>query len=396
MSRKVSALESLLHNGDIEKVLSSHNEGKTSETLTPKQVSVSVQHKPTSSDASKDIVSRSISPKQTANITKQSTNPAHSQTKPAKKKRSEEQPSTRSSQDVEPTHNLDSALCNSDKPSSSPETTPQLNGQDDEPSIVSLSPETIRPWHLADRPENEIAGIEELADDIKHNGQSSPILVRTLLQPEGQIEYEYIFGCRRLTACQLLQIPVKCMVMSNQSLSDSHAFALMFGENEQRENISSWARSVSFQNVLNSGIYSSKRELSLAIGRNESYIKNLTIYSKIPIEIINAIGPMTNVSINTAQLIESLARVPANINKIVSMGEKIRDGISPKSLRDKINGRVSRSTSQRYSGKKGATLFFTKSEDGNVSIKFSAQDKKPKDFDRLAELLLSYLEDEGQ
>ncbi len=386
MSRKVSALESLLHNGDIDKILASDDLS---------------DNNPTESTSPADTSSHAITPPCTSTL---SVNEGTDLVPPSNELPSKQESTIkgRQGQDSRVNEEVKTENHRNRSRKTKRHNNPNLN-QNLQPSeeschdtIIELDPSTVRPWQFADRPVNEIAGIEELSDDIKHNGQSTPILVRPLARPDGQIKYEYIFGCRRLSACRLAGVSVKAILMTRDALSDARAFALMFGENEQRENISSWARSISFQNILNEGVYKSKRELSLAIGRNESYIKNLTAYSKIPLDVANAIGPMSNISINTAQTIESLARDPKNSERLIELAEQIREGLSPKSLRDKVLGRQRKSPSQRYSSKNGSTLLLTQTNDGGLNIKVAASGNSPQNFDKLAEVLLAYLEEHSE
>lgn len=202
--------------------------------------------------------------------------------------------------------------------------------------VEELPTKQIRAWMYADRPENELYNLQNLAEDIKENGQSSPILVRRLASPTDGYKYEFIFGCRRLNACRLLNFPVKALVFDYKELSDQKAFALMFGENENRHSISSWARGISFNKVLTSGLYRSKRELSLAIGKNADYIQQLTAYANIPVELVEAIGSMEKISINTANELIRLAKNPKTLSALIDNAEKLRLGISPKKLTELI------------------------------------------------------------
>ncbi len=238
--------------------------------------------------------------------------------------------------------------------------------------IIEIDPHTIRPWQFADRPESELEHIDELADDIKHNGQSTPILVRSLDAPDGQIQYEYIFGCRRIEACRKIGVKVKATVSTEQDLPDAKAFAWMFSENEQRQGISSWARCVSFQHILSSGIYRSKRELSISIGKHEDYIREITIYSRIPEDLTKAIGHLSKVSIGTAKEIVSLAKDERNNSVLLALADLIRDGISPSALRKRVlqqRGKQTNSVSN-FSTKNGESISIAHLTDG-FKIKLS-------------------------
>lgn len=258
--------------------------------------------------------------------------------------------------------------------------------------IYHLDASEIRPWAFADRPDSELVNIQELADDISENGQNSPILVRKLPTSVGQIKYEFIFGNRRISACRLLGIKVNAVVKSFDELPNNKAFALMFGENEQREGISSWARSISFKNILSQGIFKSKRELSRAIGKNEGYIKDLSIYQRIPEDVSKAIGSLTNVSQLAAKEIVSLGKDQNNLSTLIEMADLIQTGASPALIRKKVLNRSTRKTSPKtYSGK-GGEYFAILSSDSGLNIKFKRSLPKEVDPDRVAKLLIDLVD----
>lgn len=345
-AKRVSALDSLVSNGHVKKLIEKREKSRTAEPAAPgESVQVEapaglVERQPT---RSKDIPSSSVTSKPAASTPIKVEVQTHSQS-------------------------------------------------DSSEQVYALDPKTIRPWQHADRPTTEVTEIEELAEDIKHNGQSTPILVRRLAHEEGTYQYEYIFGCRRLAACQLLDTTIKAIIKDQHELSDAQAFSWMFGENEQRKNISTWARSLSFEKVLKNGVYKSKRELSLAIGKSESYIKKITVYSKIPSAITEAIGNMQNVSINTAEEIVSLAKEKHNIDKLIKQAEQIREGISAKSLRQKLRPKTRRNTTTKYSGHHGDYFSITHSDDGTLNIKILEPAKQLKGADNIAKALLDYLD----
>jgi len=273
-----------------------------------------------------------------------------------------------------------------------------LNREDQSTSGIESYIDTtkIRAWPYADRPETEIKDIEELAEDIKENGQSSPILLRELKKPEGQISYEYIFGCRRLAACRFLNQTVYAIVKSYEELPDNKAFAIMHGENEYRKSISSWAKYLSFKKIMDQGVYKSQRELSRSIGKNESYIKDVFTFDRIPNQLRTAIGPMTNVSIKTAKEIVSLAKQSDDLLALESLAEQIRDGITPSSLRRKVLNRVSNKPSKKtVAGQEGDLFSVTELSDGfKVSFKPSAANKIT--IDKFANLVLKELESQNE
>jgi len=260
--------------------------------------------------------------------------------------------------------------------------------------IVMLNPNEIKPWVHADRPENEIVGIEELAEDIKTNGQSSPIIVRTLTDTSSSFKYEYIFGCRRLSATRSAGLKVKAVVYRHSDLSDVQAFALMHGENESRADLSPWAKSKSFRAALDDGLYPSQRKLSIALGKNEKYVKDLMIYEKIPNEIASAIGPMTHVSILTARALVNLSQDANNIPLLIYHAKEISTGhLSAKKLKKLVEKNSKSELPKKFSGKSGDILSLRFDSNGTPIFSLLKDAQKLLPPEELAQLIVNLFDE---
>ena len=186
----------------------------------------------------------------------------------------------------------------------------------------------IRPWKLADRPENEFGNMDEFVQDVKLNGQHTPIIVRPIAGT--RTEFEFLVGNRRWNACKDLDIDVLCLV---RALNDEQAFAIMHSENDDRESISPWAKGISFASAIDKGAFKSTRALAAKLGKGHSYVNDLLIYSRIPDELSKAIGPMTKVSQNTAKVICQLSKADkGNLPVLKELASKIANGLARTSL----------------------------------------------------------------
>jgi len=197
-------------------------------------------------------------------------------------------------------------------------------------SLMRIHWSHIRPWSLADRPDNEFGDMDGFIQDIKLNGQHTPIIVRSIKTSDSEAEYEFIVGNRRWNAAKELDSEVLCIA---RSLSDEQAFAIMHSENDDREDISPWAKGISFSRAIEEGAFKSARALAAKIGKGHSYINDLLIYSRIPTEIAVAIGPMTKVSQNTAKTVCQLASENSNnLSTLIELAPRIAHGLAKASL----------------------------------------------------------------
>ena len=110
--------------------------------------------------------------------------------------------------------------------------------------------------------------IDELAESIDKNGLMQPIIVRPV---EGG--YEVIDGHRRIKAMRKLgrgQILAIARVVSDKKAQIMHVIG-----NLQRKNLKPVELALTYQKMLDSDIFKDKRELSKAIGKDETYVGDL-------------------------------------------------------------------------------------------------------------------------
>src|SRR5262249_28150879 len=144
------------------------------------------------------------------------------------------------------------------------------NQIDNENLIQQIDPCNICRWRYKDRPDNELGNIDELAADLKQNGQIQPIILRQNTSGTSE-DYELIIGERRWRAAKLAHIKLKAMVWS---LSDKESAILQAAENEKRKDISDYAKGISYKRLIDEKIVTVK-DLEIQLNKSQSYIRNV-------------------------------------------------------------------------------------------------------------------------
>lgn len=169
-------------------------------------------------------------------------------------------------------------------------------------TVLEIHPSLISNWKFHDRPEDELGDIEALADDIKAIGQQQPCIVRPL-KNMGEQKYEIIAGERRWRASLLANISLKVIV---KDIDDLTAALIQIAENENRKNLSDFAKAKSLQLLMQNSIVS-QNDLVVKLKKSKQYISSLLSYTKIPTNVYDAIGNFSNVSASLAEKIKQLS-----------------------------------------------------------------------------------------
>lgn len=196
-------------------------------------------------------------------------------------------------------------------------------------AIIQVSPSKCRPWQYADRGQSEMGDIEELASSIRTNGQQEPALLRKLSNfSEDGVEYEVIFGHRRWLACKLCDTPLMAMV---KDIDDKNAAVAQKEENENRQTLSDYARAFNYRKLLDSGVFSSNRELAAYIRVPASSLTELFSYTKLPDNLLKAlINPHLlpkRSAIKLAQICKNIS--PEELSELCSIAPSIISGKIP-------------------------------------------------------------------
>lgn len=130
--------------------------------------------------------------------------------------------------------------------------------------IRQLTPCECKPWKYANRHQNNYGDLEALVLSIKSHSQLQPGLVRLHPKPHDNIQYEVIFGCRRLKACEQLGIPF--LVVVQDKLSDQDAAGFQYDENKKRSDSSPYSDALIYRRMLDENVFATDRELANMLG----------------------------------------------------------------------------------------------------------------------------------
>ena len=197
------------------------------------------------------------------------------------------------------------------------------------------SPYQGRLFELTDElPEEEEQAIAELSESIQQNGLMQPIVVR--LNKEGK--YELIDGHRRVIAYRRLGIGQIKAIVKNYNDKEAQAFSII--GNLQRKNLIAIEQAVAYEKILQSGLFSNKRELSKAIGKDETYIGDLLKMLKMDERIIDDL--IKTKSVNDVRMLRMIRRAePLNedgysINQVMLYNKVKENKLSRKQLAELI------------------------------------------------------------
>ena len=201
-----------------------------------------------------------------------------------------------------------------------------------EERIVLLDCKNIFNWAHNDRPNSELGDLEALAKDLINIGQQQPCIVRPFSSKPNH--YELIIGERRWRAAKIAKIKLKVVI---KDILDNEAALMQAAENDNRVDLSDYAKSTSFQHLITQKIIT-KKQLIEKLGKSKQYISCILSYSQIPDEIKHEIADFSKVSAKTAERIKQLARKGEEYRTaIISLANGIRQGnIGPKKLDELI------------------------------------------------------------
>jgi ParB family chromosome partitioning protein len=150
--------------------------------------------------------------------------------------------------------------------------------------IIELDPALIDPSFISDRMPSSADGLADLTEAIREHGQFNPILVRP--HPEIAGRFQVAFGHRRLRAVTSLGRQIKSVV---RDLTDEQLVIAQGQENHERKDLS-YIEKARFAHRLEQRFSRATIMASLSIYKSD--LSNmLSVVSKIPEEIIDAIGP---------------------------------------------------------------------------------------------------------
>lgn len=256
-------------------------------------------------------------------------------------------------------------------------------------NIIEINPKNCRNWKYADRNRFELGSIEELAEDIKQNGQLQPAIVRKIDSLD--YAYEVIAGERRWRACSFSNINLK-VVITNED--DAGCLVIQTSENKKKS-LSSYSLAVAYEKLM-IDLNISQNELSRRLNIPKTSFSELMSFNKVPKEVWEAVEDMTKVKPKTAAFLSLIcSKGNEYLSAIINIAPKIREGYGTDNLAKLIekhlsNIKTNRNSSRAYEGKTGEVLFRITSE-GRISL--SKTMVKKIDINNFSEYLGKYLEE---
>lgn len=255
--------------------------------------------------------------------------------------------------------------------------------------IINIDPKKCKNWKYSDRNDFEMGDIEDLAEDIRKNGQLQPAIVRKI-NTDLNCDYEIIAGERRWRACLLANTTLSAMVTEQD---DAGCLVIQTSENKKKS-LSPYSLAVVYQRMM-MDLDIGQNELSKKLGIPKSSFGDLMSFNKVPSEIWKAVGDMTNVKPKTAAYISMIcSKGDDYISAVLRVADKIKDGVGVDNLTKIIdkyfsNIKSKRNSSQAYENKNGELLFRITSE-GRFSLSQSILKKL--DMDAFVKFLGEYIE----
>lgn len=166
-----------------------------------------------------------------------------------------------------------------------------------------MDPALIGRSKYANRHESNFSGPEfdRLKREISEaGGNVQPIKVRPVAGRADGVQFEIVFGHRRHDACLQLGLQVLTMV---DSLDDRALFLEMERENRERSDLSPWEQGIMYAKALDFGLFTSNRQLALALGIDHSNLGKSLALSKLPDEVVAAFESPLDLQLRWAPLL---------------------------------------------------------------------------------------------
>jgi ParB/RepB/Spo0J family partition protein len=245
----------------------------------------------------------------------------------------------------------------------------------------------IKPWRFANRPESEYGDLDGLSVSIGSHGQQFSAVVRP--SADG---FELIAGRRRYEVCRSLGLPLKCDV---RKLTDQEAFTIQAVENEQREELSAYARALDYQRALDAGLFPSVASLASSIGQSRASVSNILSFTRLSPRVKEAMGDMSGIGVQKIKTVVRLINEsPDNEEIIVKRSKDIVSGKLSTAGLEKLCRDKSTSLSQRkvVTGNLGDLFSVTHTPRGALSITILKDGKRALSEDQICEVLRSAME----
>ena len=227
---------------------------------------------------------------------------------------------------------------------------------EDYKKIIAIDPEDCLPWRYADRPSDEMGDIDTLATSLKEFGQQEPILVRMNTQGTKN-KYEIIFGNRRWRAAKKAKIKLEAVC---KEVTDQQAALYQKEENNNRKELSNYARALSYKSQIDGAIFKNESELSKFLGISKQTLSDIMAYLRVPEELRNAISNYRHLSKNMVSKLAKYSKEQDKLEVLLFIAPKISDKSVTTNNIDKI---IKEYTSPKII--KDKKIFSKKNDGGN-------------------------------
>lgn len=218
--------------------------------------------------------------------------------------------------------------------------------------IHEIEPSLIDRWIYKDRPENELGDVDELAQTFLNIGQQQPCIVRpSKTDPK---RYELIVGERRWQAAKRVGLLLKVII---QDLDDRLAALVQAIENEQRKDLTEFAKGMSYADKIEKGLLAQK-DLTEILKISRQQVSRLLSYRNIPPTLFEAISDFRLVSSRTAYELSRLANKNEEyLNALIELADKIREGkIGANSIEKLVKNKLVVASNSMSSNKKVTSI----------------------------------------
>jgi ParB family chromosome partitioning protein len=237
--------------------------------------------------------------------------------------------------------------------------------------VEELDPARLRSTRFSDRHAAAFAdpAFETLLQDILRRGQLTPVLVRKAPDEPGR--YDIIAGHRRTEACRRLGRPVLARVVG---VDDRELVFSMVRENEAREDISAYERSVQIRRLVDDGLVT-RQELQDELGYSKGHLSSLLRMTDVPEDVVAALGDPRVMRIAEGARLARLMADPAVAASVRTAAAALPPTASPAqrlgALLDAAAGRPGTATAPKLSGR------VIRNRTGQVLVRLSEQDGRP-------------------
>ena len=200
--------------------------------------------------------------------------------------------------------------------------------------VCVVNPNDCDNWEYHDRQNFELGDLSALAQSMKID-QVQPVVLSKQnkeIKSLNPSKYVVIAGNRRWEAAKSHNLALKAII---RDLTVKEAIKVQQAEN-MKDGLSDYSVGIHFHRLMTKKIMSVK-DIQEMLGVSQAGVYRVMSFAKVPDEIWKSVGDMSKVTPATAETILTLSKKGKGyINEIINLSAKIRSGIGPVSLRNKV------------------------------------------------------------